>query len=78
MSSNGPTLASADRACMLLIASRADHANPLERDTEADVTLPAMHRTFLVGTMIAVVVAIAGLAYWDAERESKAAFQDPP
>lgn len=61
---------------MLLVAPRADHASPLGWDTEPVVTLPAIRRTLLVAAMISVVVAIAGVAYWDAEGESRAAFQD--
>ncbi len=61
---------------MLLVASRADHANPLGWESDPDVTPPALRRTILVGAMVVVVAAIAGMAYWDAEGESRAAFQD--
>jgi signal transduction histidine kinase len=61
---------------MLVGASRAGHATPLGWDFEGDVKAPAIRRAALVGAMIMVVAAVAGLAYWDAERESAAALQD--
>jgi signal transduction histidine kinase len=61
---------------MLLVVSRADHATSLGWDTELHVTVPALRRTLLIAGMIAAVVTIAAVAYWDAEGESRAAFQD--
>ncbi|HEY2731141.1 MAG TPA: ATP-binding protein [Polyangia bacterium] len=36
----------------------------------------ALRRVALIAAMVATVVAVAGVAYWDAERESAAALQD--
>jgi signal transduction histidine kinase len=61
---------------MLLVATRVEHAAHLAPDDEPAVRPPAIRRAGLIGAMIFVVVAIAGVAYWDAERESAAALQD--
>jgi signal transduction histidine kinase len=61
---------------MLVAASRAGHAISLRRNLEGDVKPPATRRAVLIGAMIGVVASVAGLAYWDAERESAAALQD--
>jgi len=64
------------RAVMLVVASRAKYATFLRWDIELDVTRAMRSRTALGAAMIATVVIVAGLAYWDAERESTAALAD--
>jgi two-component system NtrC family sensor kinase len=54
----------------------AQNASVLDWDVEADVNKVAMRRYGLGGAMVAIVAAVAGLAYWDARRESAAALQD--
>ncbi|MEP6652350.1 MAG: ATP-binding protein [Myxococcales bacterium] len=61
---------------MLLIATRVEYAAQLASTGELDVRPPAMRRAALAGALIIAVLAIAGLAYWDEERESAAALQD--
>ncbi len=61
---------------MLVLGSCADHAFLSAFSSELDVSALAWRRAGLVGAMITVVVAVALLAYWDAERESAAALSD--
>jgi len=62
---------------MLLIASASTNATALLAwELEDNVNRAALRRVALIGAMVATVVAVAGVAYWDAERESAAALQD--
>ena len=61
---------------MLLGSSGVKHATPLGWELELDVTRAMRSRVALGAAMIVTVVLVAGLAYWDAERESAAALQD--
>jgi len=54
----------------------AQHANVFEWDVDAQVSKIAIRRLGLGGAMVAIVAGVAGLAYWDARRESAAALQD--
>lgn len=54
----------------------AQHASVLDWDIDASVNKIAMRRYGLGGAMVAIVAGVAGLAYWDARRESAAALQD--
>lgn len=54
----------------------AQDASVLDWDVDAYVNKVAMRRYGLGGAMVAIVAGIAGLAYWDARRESAAALQD--
>jgi signal transduction histidine kinase len=61
---------------MLVVASQPHHANALAWPLGVvDVTSQGKRRS-LVAAMILVVVVVAALAYWDAERESTAALED--
>jgi len=51
-------------------------ANVLDWDVEAHVNKVAVRRFGLGGAMLVIVAGVAGLAYWDARRESRAALQD--
>ena len=72
----GPALASLMGPVMLLGSSGVKHATPLGWGHTLDVTRAMRSRAALGAAMIVAVVLIAGLAYWDAERESVAALQD--
>ena len=61
---------------MLVLASRAVHAMPLERPGSGHVSRLSARAVGLGAAMALIVAAIAGLAYWDAARESAAALQD--
>jgi two-component system NtrC family sensor kinase len=61
---------------MLLVASSTANANALAWELEEKVNRAALRRIALIGAMVAIVASVAGLAYWDAERESAAALQD--
>ena len=62
---------------MLLVASRTTHATALLAwELEDNVNRAALRRVALIGAMAATVATVAGVAYWDAERESAAALQD--
>src|SRR6185436_12555444 len=54
----------------------AQDANVLEWDVDPHVNKVGLRRLGLGGAMVAIVAGIAGLAYWDARRESAAALQD--
>jgi two-component system, NtrC family, sensor kinase len=62
---------------MLLVASRTTNATALLAcEPEDNVNRAALRRVALIGAMAATVAAVAGVSYWDAERESAAALQD--
>ena len=61
---------------MALAASSAQGVNALRLKVEGDARRAPPLRVALAFAMAAVVAAVAGLAYWDAERESTAALQD--
>ena len=61
---------------MLLAESRTEDVNALRWEMEAAGNRSLLPRVMVVLVMVAVVAAVAGLAYWDAERESTAALQD--
>jgi len=52
------------------------HASVLEWDVDAQVSQIGLRRFGLGGAMAVIVAGVAGLAYWDARRESAAALQD--
>src|SRR4051812_8657540 len=52
------------------------HASVFEWDVDAQVSKIALRRFGLGGAMAVIVAGVAGLAYWDARRESAAALQD--
>ena len=52
------------------------NATVLDWDLDPHVNKLAVRRFGLRGAMVAMVAGIAGLAYWDAKRESSAALQD--
>jgi len=60
----------------MLVALPARNANPLGWKVEAHVKGAAVRRLSLMGAMAAMLAVVAGLAYWDAARESAAALQD--
>lgn len=51
-------------------------ANVLDWDIEPHVNKVAVRRFGLGGAMVAIIAGVAGLAYWDARRESIVALQD--
>jgi len=59
-------------AVMLL----TQHASVFQWDVDAQVSQIALRRFGLGGAMAVIVAGVAGLAYWDARRESAAALQD--
>jgi signal transduction histidine kinase len=61
---------------MLLVAPRADAAILGRWVPEADVNRGATRRFGLIGAMALVVALVAGLAYWDAARESARALDE--
>jgi two-component system, NtrC family, sensor kinase len=61
---------------MLLAATRAERATIWAWEFDAAVTRGALQRGTVIAAMVLIVAAIAGLAYWDAARESTAALQD--
>jgi signal transduction histidine kinase len=61
---------------MLLGASSVEHATLRRWELDLDVTRAMRSRAAVAAAMIATVVLVAGLAYWDAERESAAALED--
>ncbi len=61
---------------MALAASSAESVNTLRLTVGGDGRRAPAPRVALALAMAAVVAAVAGLAYWDAERESAAALQD--
>ena len=63
-------------AVMLVGASSAIAVPLLNSPIELDVTRAMRSRAGLGVAMVVAVVLIAGLAYWDAERESAAALED--
>ena len=65
-----------DRAVMLLAATRAERVGTWGWEVDAPVNRGALRRGSLIAVMVLIVGAIAGLAYWDAARESAAALQD--
>jgi len=66
-----------DTPAMLLVASRTTNATALLAwEPEDYVNRAALRRVALIGAMAATVATVAGVAYWDAERESVAALQD--
>jgi signal transduction histidine kinase len=61
---------------MLVGASSVENATLHRWTLELDVTRAVRSRAALAGAMVATVALVAGLAYWDAERESAAALED--
>jgi signal transduction histidine kinase len=61
---------------VMLVASLSRNASLLGWEVDAAVNRATLRRLSLVGAMAVIVAAVAGLAYWDAERESAAALQD--
>jgi two-component system NtrC family sensor kinase len=62
---------------MLFVASSPPNATALLAwELQDNVNRAALRRVALIGVMVATVGAVAGFAYWDAERESAAALQD--
>ena len=51
-------------------------AHVLDWNVEAHVNKATARRFGLGGAMVVIIAAVAGLAYWDARRESSAALQD--
>src|SRR5262245_30301931 len=60
---------------MLLAANAAD-ASSLGWNSHTHVKQAPMRRLGLIGVMVTVVAVVAGVAYWDANREAAAAQQD--
>lgn len=61
---------------MLLAASSAENVHALHGEIEDEVNRARRPRVAVALLMAAVVAAVAGLASWDAERESTAALRD--
>src|SRR3954453_690742 len=61
---------------MLPGAPSLKYATLLDWKLDLDVTRTMRSRAVLAAAMIATVVLVAALAYWDAERESAAALDD--
>jgi signal transduction histidine kinase len=60
----------------MLVATPARNATYLVWNAEDPVNRAGLRRLSLAAAMAAIVAVVAGLAYWDAERESAAALQD--
>ena len=62
---------------MLLVASHTTSATALlSWELEDKVNRAVFRRVALIGAMVAIVAVVAGVAYWDAARESAAALQE--
>jgi two-component system, NtrC family, sensor kinase len=61
---------------MLIVASRIETSRPWHRGDDDLVSWKPARNIRLMGAMVLIVAAIAAVSYWDARRESEAAFQD--
>jgi two-component system NtrC family sensor kinase len=61
---------------MLVAATRIEASRPWHRGEDELVSFQPARNIRLIGAMVLIVAAIAAVSYWDARRESVAAFQD--